>query len=1362
MPPAPSRPKRPTAVAQTNLRPGNLMHGSVPATNISVTVPQTGFGQAELNSIQKFAQLILYGIALVAIWSGILSIAFAEDSTNLNFLILGAGGIISAFMALTLVEWQRRKGGDVLHSVHDYLIGIGFFFSAVGVLWGTRWLIGVAAGDMDIQWLMEEGIPYSDDDWIPSANAIYVQLIACILLILGQTWYLSQLKGETTFGWAATTFTPLVLALVGFGPWMDWSGNIVSWELGISIISLTALAMWLSLRSNSGLIFSIVAVVSGLIPILYETQHDVNSSGAGGAMSLMVFVILVQGWLAADEKIKQELMQWTSALLVGEVVLAMILARSEDLNLILGFIRQDELGSFSNIVTLQVALWITVLLAYFPATLKRRIPYMPIGLAASLFIITPQASVIPWIVTLIMLPYLLIISDVTRNWVANWTMLAAGFSFFMQSHLFDGFYYEYFDAVILLALIVTGEIGRQKGHLSDWAHFVTLGLMILSDAVLFGSDPFIPWTIVTYTVVSSYTMMLKAEKSGLNEDAFGASTAMFGSMFMAVVLSFAERLEVPLPDSIMEYLSGFNITLAIVGLAIYFAMLRFKDIELDIGIMVSWLDERSAMVPIFDSTTGQWIVQAGIEEEEDDDDENPTGWGPLGRVSLLGPMMLFSLAIFSVSAEQLATDLIWVLLMAIPIGIIVTEVIGEFNASSVGRCIATWVMFAVAFPVSYKLIEAGTMTSDLLITGVIFDVLLLSGPLVVSMILANKGLNDEYLNEFADNLTLLGLLCLGLLDASGGLLFLTMYLLVFYRSIKHRLNFILIFAPVALLIYGGRFAGEGAVMNSLFELINITSYDPSAITALEMTRFSCLIMAVTSITILAKGVVDRRLGLNESQTMTPMVAPTIWLAIGMNGVLPEASWLLLSLTLIITLYSWLSGRIDFIPWSPVFVLVSFIFGYSLDSNFNHFEGYDVFAYSLLGTGVFTLIINRLSDSGILFKWADVALEKESEYIHQTLMDLKSIQGRENLVNYTRVATMICLTLSWTALSGIGTMIGAIWITWDLVVNGQKYALLGMPLLHAFAVWNLIEQFGIEMNDSTQDIIVGTILIINGIIMTMVATRTEIAWDWSVFEWEDEIEYFSWIDRVGMLAIAYFLGGIYWAIGDGDGEILLWAIWSIYLGGIAMQGFRDETETPWRRGLGSFGTLFSLFMISMELTTDLFTYVVWMLLGIVAFGFGILYMNRMGDGTQLYEAEIDEEKVFGSQYVRTPHPVLSIPEPIIAVPDEEESEEDLVEEIVELSEDEAEAEEEIVELSEDEAEAEEEIVEKLQPLLEKEIEDAITEEEKVEVKNYNYDLQLDENTLQAIQDSLASTPHEGFKPVVSVGKNGNLKIDFVPL
>ena len=47
-------------------------------------------------------------------------------------------------------------------------------------------------------------------------------------------------------------------------------------------------------------------------------------------------------------------------------------------------------------------------------------------------------------------------------------------------------------------------------------------------------------------------------------------------------------------------------------------------------------------------------------------------------------------------------------------------------------------------------------------------------------------------------------------------------------------------------------------------------------------------------------------------------------------------------------------------------------------------------------------------------------------------------------------------------------------------------------------------------------------------------------------------------------------------------------------------------------------------------------------------------------------------------------------------------------------------------------------------------------------NINYDLQLDLSVLNAIQNSLASTPHQGFKPVVSIGTNGNVKIDFIPL
>ena len=54
-----------------------------------------------------------------------------------------------------------------------------------------------------------------------------------------------------------------------------------------------------------------VAITSGLVPLLYEYNND--DVGAGGAISLLVFIIAVQGLLAADKRLRRDLMQWTSA-----------------------------------------------------------------------------------------------------------------------------------------------------------------------------------------------------------------------------------------------------------------------------------------------------------------------------------------------------------------------------------------------------------------------------------------------------------------------------------------------------------------------------------------------------------------------------------------------------------------------------------------------------------------------------------------------------------------------------------------------------------------------------------------------------------------------------------------------------------------------------------------------------------------------------------------------------------------------------------------------------------------------------------------------------------------------------------------
>ena len=1337
---APPRPQRPTTSKTLSARIGTLS-----ANPASPAVKMGTVGAPPANAVdlgmQKFAQLILFGIAMIAIWAGLLSIAFGGDEqTQANFLVLGIGGLLSGSMAIGLVEFQRRKGGNELQNVHDYMLGVSFFFLAVGTLWGTRWLIGFLA-EQGFDWLIVAGTDPTSTEWIPSANAIYLQMTATLFLALAQTAYLMRLKGVTTFSWSVATFTPLVVALIGSSIWMNWSNDIVSWELGIAMISLTSLSMWLSLRANSGIIFAVVAVTSGLVPLLYEYNNE--DVGSGGAISLMVFIIAVQGILAADKRLRQDLMQWTSAFLVGEVILAMIIARNADFELILGPIRQNDLGALDQYLTLQVGLWIAVLLAYFPATLQRRIPYMPIGLAGSLFIIEPSAGLIPWIVTLIMLPYLLVISKVTRTWVANMTMIAVSFSFFVQSHWMGGFEPGWLEATILIAVLATGELGRQKGHLEDWAHFVALGLLVLSKSVLFGDDPYVPWAIFIYAVLSSYMMMTKAQQSGDRKVAFEASAATGGSMFIAVVLSIFDRLEVPLPSEISESLQGFNIALALVGLIVYASMRKFKTIELDIGVMMNWADaNRKKMLPVFDTAVNAWVVPDA--EIEGFIPENYS-WGHLGRMSLIGPMILFTVALTAVGVVNLAENLIWTILLAIPIGIIIMEVIAEKEASSTGRMIATFTMIAVAAPMAYSLNAARESVGEVILPTIIFDLMLIAGPLGVSYMLSKKGLNEESLNKNADFATLFGLLILGLFDTSGGLLFIPMYLLVFTRAMKHRMNFILCIAPISFILFGGdtlqgdRFVSDGAIVAEILLKIDVISYNPAEITILDLSRFTFILMAATNLAVLAKGVLDRQYGLEEGENQTPMTAPAFWLALGMFGVLPEASWLLLTMTIILGMYAWLTGRMEIIPWIPVASLLSFMIGFEGDTNFSHFDGLDYITHSLLGTGIISLVINQASAKGWLYKWADKAIDDQNSV--GTVFNLNSIQGREKLTSQMRIWTIIGLTFSWTAFKGIGTMIGAVWVTYDTLANGQKYAILAMPLLHAFAIWNLLEQF--NQDSMIQDLLVGTVLMLSGILMTMLATKTEFAWNLSVFEWSGEIEYYGWIDRVGQLAIGYFLIGITWAIGEAELDGMLWSIWAIFLSGVAIQGFRDETETPWRRGIGSLGCIFALFMLSFTFEDSLFTYVTWMFMGVVALGFGFAYIARMGEVSTIFSEEYTEIKDAIVEGFNGNSSAIAIPEPITedeSVEEEEESEEEIEDDSEVIKEEELD---------------DEEILETLE-----EIRSPLSKPALAPIPvHYNYDLQLDASVLNAIQNSLASTPHEGFQPVVSIAPNGNLKIDF---
>ena len=212
----------------------------------------------------------------------------------------------------------------------------------------------------------------------------------------------------------------------------------------------------------------------------------------------------------------------------------------------------------------------------------------------------------------------------------------------------------------------------------------------------------------------------------------------------------------------------------------------------------------------------------------------------------------------------------------------------------------------------------------------------------------------------------------------------------------------------------------------------------------------------------------------------------------------------------------------------------------------------------MGTGVFSLALHYLARSELLYKWADDVIGKRPS--HELIVDLESKEGREKLLVNLQYWVVLSLILSWDAVFGIGTIIGAVWVTWEIQKNGQYNLILLMPALHAFALWNLVEQIDDTRWEDMQNILVGLVFIVEGIGFTYISSKSDLAWNWDSFEFEDEKTYFDWLDRLGIMSILFIISGIIWIMNTANMESLSWGIISIYLATVAIQGFQEETQT----------------------------------------------------------------------------------------------------------------------------------------------------------------------------------------------------------
>ena len=1301
----------------------------IPFEPIIVRAP----GDTKGDSLERFAEIIMFGVAMIAIWSGLIGIAYSEGGEE-RYIILFIGGLISSAIALFMVELQAKKNDYHLMISQNYLLGLAFFFMAVGTLWGIRYLGGYFSlqeiGGLDFMG------SNTGNEFTPGPNMIYAQASGAVAMWFIHRRLLDRYKGNTTFGWAVATYIPLALVLVGVGRWIEYSNNEVSYELGISIVSLCGLSMYSALMSNKSINFAVVSVVSGIIPLVYEILNEnAPAGGEGGALSLLVYIVIIQGSLAGNERIKQSLAEKMSFFMIGTVVLSMFVASVAQLNLILGPFKPASLsGDAASLVTLPVALWITVLCAYFPATHKNRVPAMPIGLAFALWTLTGDGAIIPWILSLIMISYMLFMAEATRRWVADLTVSALSFSYLFSDRMgeIDGVVFGITQPemalTVAMGIVVISETARRLEKISTWSSAQSVLLIALSSTILEGYW-FAPWIFIIYLLTMVYESMLNARNGGEIERR-NSTIALVTALIVSSGLLLLEKLEIPDSYQIAE-LNGLSLEYILLGVIVYILFNTVRDVELDVGVLLRLLENKASGSYKYDAETNAWIQK--------DKDENELGgqdgsFGSIGRISLAFSLLTITIGISTLDS-QMVIDNYWVIgLYMIPISMLFWEINSMDVLSSQSRMIGAVMLLIIAASSLVLMFDVrNSFEGDgLFKAGIVYDTMFLAAPVAAFVLINKRGLDREHLDRTADQVMLCVLLLIGMMDQSGGLLLVSMYVLVALIAGQYRHHGVMMLAPLSLMAF--LWFDDNSIAAEL-----LGSYYDNQAAALWFTSVSGMIVSAHMLMPIAWSIREVQTK-TESENPFPWFIPMIWFLLGAWALLPTASWLPLIACLFGLLMAWVRGDINIIPLLSISLIFSFILG--LSDGGNDVNG-DVFGISMVLSGAIVYGLWVADSKGILSM--NVIDEERLSKLMPYSLDAQ-----------LRVIAISCLLLSFDVVNGLGMLAGGGWATYEAIQKGDKISILFLPLVDGLTLMNLIYQFEVG-GEEIQRLLTGGVFFVEGAVMIYLSSKNDQVYDAKMFEWKDDEEFFNFIELMGFSGVVSALAGVVVAFGESQTNLALFLTAAILIA-LAMTGFNEtQQQVRWRRALGVFGSMFTLFILYLNLDGEvIYQSLSLVMMGLLALGYGFIYMDRRST----YDvAEVAIPQVFGDVV-----PGGEI-EPRAVTDEPEEEAVEVKSEEKELAEDEStEEESEEVDLLEDDEEVgeSEDFLEMLQKEEEpQQIENVVSNVGYVKTME-GFDVRLPKESIEKITRTIEMTPHEGFKPVVRVNMLGQIVLDFEPL
>ena len=1273
-------------------------------------------------ALERFSQVIMYGVALLFIWGGILSLAFAEGASELNFLALLIGGAVSSAMALFMIEIRTKGKGEDLDEPQGYLLGLSFFFMAIGMLWGTRFLAGWVSSDpinLDVFVEGSSSGPWSIDaqNWRAGENTILLQAAGTVALVFGQRRLLARYSGSLDLAWAVMVFTPIALLWVGIGTWTHWSGDAFDWQLGLTMVALCGLSMYMSMQSDVSYTFTISAITTSLLPLVYQmnvAEVMVDGSMQLGALSMLVPLIFLQGWFAKDARLRRELVETVSWAMVGIVVLVMMMFFPWDgteqvyhmdlFDVTVSDLLGDEAGA---VLTPGVLLWGALLLAYFPAVHARRTPAMPILLAATLWTFSGPAADGPWLIAITTAAYMLGYADATRPWVAKATMAALVLSAVVRGTLVDeGVLMDaplidvHAPGLVPAALLLLAFLGKQRGLLPGMAPVAVIGLIVVTPTFsnLLVESPLLCWVVAMLPLVMWQVDVRRSDSKALDHLASLSSQGAIAMLVPAVLAS----------SGLLTFGEGTDTEVLLVVAALLYG-LSFVDRSDQVGL--------GGLINHF----------AGAGTTEDDEEPSFAPGSPLDQAGLM-----LSIVLLAQAAGGLEQDLLRLLFPVLPFLLLLGEALRMERITSSDRAYGlVLVLMLVLWPLLGGAAPArADIDGQLFLELLVWELSLLAVPLIV---LALKRTDFVYDSVNLDRLTLFLLLVLASLDLYIGLRMPLLYAVVCWLAHRHGREGLLAMAPL-IWFFNPFTANESFMFTRLESFILDTGFPYNELLGLN-SLVGALIIA-SMLEPVRASIMARRAG--EANVGGGMA--TGWMLFGVVVMVPDVTWAGASVIGILILRQWWFGRPDAVVWLHV-ALLSWLLLFLPATMGTFAVGIQL---ACLTVGLLATAFTFGSEP-LVFRYTPPL--DPAVLTHKGEFDFTSEKGRSNIVQTLEISGILLLLCTPTFASGIGHLFGAVMATRQLLRRPSDISLGSLPVLHAMAASVVLSS--VFSTDLDVRLVSGFVLGLESTALLYIGlTKNDPLSAWLDRSAPDTVRS---RDTMGILGLGYLVASVLLLFANADTWTFRFMVIALICLGLGINGF-GSSGASWQRAIGIYGGIVAMIGLSFSIEGEnagFWRSVIFLIIGMIAFGFGTLYLQRQGGSANVMAEQGTTMQMVqgGATYGQAaPASPAASPEPL---PKPVMSDEDL--EAITVDSDAPEP-EPAVEASEDPAAASVDAA----PAVEEPPDPVAT------VVDDMMDLLIDDAMRVRLHDAIRTTPHEGFRPTLKITENGEVLLEFLPL